>query len=179
MINGWEACNRYDEPQTDGLELYVYRITRSSGILLKQIHLPLSFIGHPNLLLEPFLIMFDGNDVFEVHNLLEPKKAPMTIKRSEYIIDVDFGFWAGSKYESDILPNGKLSESILFPVVYQPNNNSFCFDCVEIGRSETGIPDFFVSTRVRFLIQTLNEKNLRPNEKRARLYEWTPISHAQ
>ena len=46
-------------------------------------------------------------------------------------------------------------------------------------RSETGIPDFFVSTRVRFLIQTLNEKNLRPNEKRARLYEWTPISHAQ
>ena len=42
-----------------------------------------------------------------------------------------------------------------------------------------GIPDFFVSTRVRFLIQTLNEKNLRPNEKRARLYEWTPISHAQ
>jgi hypothetical protein len=137
MINGWEACNRYNEPQTDGLELYVYRISRSSGILLKQIHLPLSFIGLPNLLLEPFLIMFDGNDVFEVHNLLEPKKAPMTIKRSPEIIgDIDFGLWAGSKYESDNLPNGKLPESILFPVVYQPNETSFCFDCVEITQSE-------------------------------------------
>ena len=137
MINGWEACNRYDEPQTDGLELYVYRISRSSGILLKQIHLPLSFIGLPNLLLEPFLIMFDGNDVWEVHNLLEPKKGPMTIKRSPKIIgDIDFGLWAGSKYKSDILPNGKLPESILFPVVYQSNDNSFCIDCVEIQRSE-------------------------------------------
>lgn len=137
MINGWEACNRYDEPQTDGLELYVYRISRSSGILLKQIHLPLSFIGLPNLLLEPFLIMFDGNDVWEVHNLLEPKQGPMTIKRSPIIIgDVDFGLWAGSKYKSDILPHGKLPESILFPVVYQPNETSFCVDCVEIQRSE-------------------------------------------
>jgi hypothetical protein len=31
----------------------------------------------------------------------------------------------------------------------------------------TGIPDFFVSTRVRFLIQTPHENNLRPNEKKS------------
>ncbi|CBY32324.1 unnamed protein product [Oikopleura dioica] len=140
MINGWEACNRYDEPQTDGLELYVYKISRSSGILLKQIQLPLSFIGHPSLLLEPFLIMFDGHDSWEVHNLLEPKKAPMTIKRTQWIIgDIDFGFWAllaGSKYESDIRQNGKLPESILFPVIYQPSARIVCVDCVDIRQSE-------------------------------------------
>jgi len=137
MINGWEACNRYDEPQTDGLELYVYKLSRSSGILLKQIQLPLSFIGHPSLLLEPFLIMFDGHDSWEVHNLLEPKKAPMTIKRTQWIIgDIDFGLWAGSKYESDIRQNGKLPESILFPVIYQPSARIVCVDCVDIRQSE-------------------------------------------
>jgi hypothetical protein len=86
--------------------------------------------------LEPFLIMFDENDVLEVHNLLEPKKGPMTLKRSGHFgsySEMDGGY---STYESDILPNGKLPESILFPVVYQPNDNCFCFDCVEIGRSE-------------------------------------------
>jgi len=118
--------------------LYVYRISRSNGILLKQIHLPLSFIGPINLLLEPFLIMFDENDVLEVHNLLEPKKGPMTIKRSGHF--GNYLFWynenACSTYESDILPNGKLPESILFPVFYQLNDNRICFDCVEIGRSE-------------------------------------------
>ena len=125
-----------DEPQTDEQELYVYKISRSSGILLKQIHLPLSFFGF-GLLMEPFLIRFDGNDVWEVHNLLEPKQAPMTIQRSAKIIgDIDFGLWAGSKYESDILPNGKLPESILFPVIYKPNETSFCVDCVNIQRSE-------------------------------------------
>jgi hypothetical protein len=135
-------------PQTDGrtqsvvdeyrLKLYVYRISRSNGIRLKQIHLPLSFIRHKNLskLLEPFLIMFDENDVLEVHNLLEPKKGPMTLKRSGHFGSYREMVGGYSTYESDILPNGKLPESILFPVVYQPNNNCFCFDCVEIGRSE-------------------------------------------
>jgi hypothetical protein len=85
--------------------------------------------------LEPFLIMLEENDVLEVHNLLEPKKGPMTFKISGHFGSYS-DMYAGSRYESDILPNGKLSESVLFPLVYQPNNNSFCFDCVEIGRSE-------------------------------------------
>jgi len=125
-----------DEPQTDEQELYVYKISRSSGILLKQIHLPLSFFGF-GLLMEPFLIRFDGNDVWEVHNLLEPKQAPMTIQRSPKIFrNIRFDLWTGSEYESDILPNGKLPESILFPVIYKPNETSFCVDCVNIQRSE-------------------------------------------
>jgi hypothetical protein len=48
-----------EEPQTDGRQideyrqiLNVYRISRSNGIRLKQIHLPLSLIGHTILLLE-------------------------------------------------------------------------------------------------------------------------------
>jgi hypothetical protein len=85
--------------------------------------------------LEPFLIMFEENDVLEVHNLLEPKKGPMTLKISGHFGNYSENY-GDSKYESDILPNGKLPESILFPVVYQPNDNSFCIDCVEIGRSE-------------------------------------------
>ena len=119
------------------------RLTRSSGIQLRQLHLKASNQEDAEiLLLEPFFIkcgyIEDFIDTIEVYNLLDPKAAPMTIERESYNNIIHFPkieMSGKNLYENDNRVNGQLSESVLFLLVNYSNITTVCLECVEIKPS--------------------------------------------
>ena len=123
-------------PIGSGEVLNVYKVSRSSSlnIIKQKLNLPFSY-GLPNLLFEPFLIRYESDHewgalgTWTIHNLLEPNAHPLSLKRSDY------RNWIirDHNYESDIRIDGKLTTSLLFPVVYDQNPTKFCVECFEIS----------------------------------------------
>lgn len=132
-----------DEAPEDG-QLFVYKISRSSCITLEDLDVRWYSHGYWNFVMEPFLIVFNGTDIFKVHNLLKPTAPPMIIKRDRELLgEIDSDFWGRGKrhsnYDSDDRVNGELPESVLFPVVSAPNSTSVCIECAKIGQSSIEI----------------------------------------
>ncbi|CBY12457.1 unnamed protein product [Oikopleura dioica] len=149
-INGQPSVSDYHRRNEFMKTPYVYkicrskpRVTRSSGIQLRQLHLKAS--NHKDaeiLLLEPFFIKGGYNEDFintiEVYNLLDPKAAPMTIERESYNNIIHFPrieMSGKNLYENDNRVNGQLSESVLFLLVYYSSITTVCLECVEIKPS--------------------------------------------
>ena len=126
------------------------RLTRSSGIRLRQLFLKGPGYGYEMLvLLEPFLLFYhtklnvsveNGRNVTSifVYNLLEPNTAPMKIERGPsmtFCYFWDRKMCRGSPFESDMRTNGELPASVQFLVVYKPTATTLCFECLEIKTS--------------------------------------------
>ena len=139
-INGIE-----DEGGTLGNHFYVYKILRSSGISLQPLKLPRSFESvSAYFLFEPFLIVLDHGGLrgmeqtYYVFNLLDPSEPARTIKREGDIMYIDAGDTKECpRYDSDLYFNGELRESVLFPIIYQPDPTTYqiCVECVRISKS--------------------------------------------
>ncbi|CBY13208.1 unnamed protein product [Oikopleura dioica] len=149
-INGQPRVSTYHRRSEFMKTPYVYkicrskpRLTRSSGIQLRQLHLKASNQEDAEiLLLEPFFIkcgyIEDFIDTIEVYNLLDPKAAPMTIERESYNNIIHFPkieMSGKNLYENDNRVNGQLSESVLFLLVNYSNITTVCLECVEIKPS--------------------------------------------
>ncbi|CAG5111363.1 Oidioi.mRNA.OKI2018_I69.chr2.g5679.t1.cds [Oikopleura dioica] len=158
-INGIE-----DEGATLGNYLYVYKILRSSGISLQPLKLPRSLDSvSAYFLFEPFLIVQDHDGLrgreqtYYVFNLLEPSEPARTIKREGVIMYIDSEDTKESpRYKSDLYQNGELRESVLFPIIYQPDPITVFIECVRIGKSSIDVlwketimePKFFIRPRL-------------------------------
>ncbi|CAG5111365.1 Oidioi.mRNA.OKI2018_I69.chr2.g5681.t1.cds [Oikopleura dioica] len=137
VINGVE-----DELQGNA-GVFVYKILRGNGILLERVEIPRPFIRNTmkRFLLEPFLIIFDGRErTYRVLNLLQPSDPPRTIRRNGRMMpafNVDISI--PCNYGSDLRLNGELRESVLFPIIYNPDEVSVCIECARIGTSSIDI----------------------------------------
>ena len=145
----WIVADKFVDGVDDEQEMngrpYVYKILRSNEIQLKRLNLPTPSIRRFAyfFLFEPFLISVDLNLPhmssinYYVFNLLEPSETPRTIKREGLIRLCDFGVM--SVYNSDVRHNGELRESVLFPVIYKPDETSVCVECIRISSSSLDI----------------------------------------
>ncbi|CBY31236.1 unnamed protein product, partial [Oikopleura dioica] len=143
-INGQPRISNYHRYGEFIQKPYVYkicrskpRVARSTCIQLRQIHLkaPNSAIfAEEYMLLEPFLIVRQSSSTqvgIEVYNLLDPKAAPMIIKRESQIhvpFMRDFGM---NLYENDCRIDGQLPESC---VEIKPSSiNTLWIENIEIN----------------------------------------------